>query len=639
MRTLRAWWIRLAGLFTGERRAQQFDEELRAHLEMHVEDNIHRGMTPKEARRQALLALGGAQSVRDAYRDRGGLPSLESLVQDIRFAVRMLRKAPGFTAVAVLILALGIGANSALFSLVNALLLRPLNGGHPRGEFVGLYSGDRRRPDRFRAFSYPEYVDIRQKNDVFNELLAESIARPGLTEDGLTRRVMTELISSNYFSALGVELAAGRPFTLEEERPGSDAAVAIVGYTYWRQHGLAPDVVGRPIMLSGRTFTIVGVAPQGFNGTMPVIAPELFLPLGSASLVTDSEDVGPNRISNDRSAQPLLLSGTLKAGTSAAAGESRLAALASSLESAYPQYNNNQRLVVHARSRVSMGPQPRSDAAPSAGAAVLMSVAGLVLLVACLNLANILLARGAVRRQEIAVRLALGGGRARIVRQLLVEGMLLSAMGGVAALLASWWAAARVMSSLTSVLPMPIFMDISPDGRVATAVAFASIVSTLFFALGPAWRLSKPDLTMALKQSVPMAGSRVRRIGMPGLLVAAQVALSVALLITAGVFLRASLAAASADPGFSLSGGLMADVDPRMIGLDETRGRVPVRHSSRSRSSAGRSPLSQRRLDRAVRTDATQPAGRSWERDHARELHRDRCRLLFRDRSSRRRGA
>lgn len=575
MRSLRAWWLRLLGFFTAAARAEQFDAELQSHLDLHIDDNVRRGMSPEAARRQALIALGGAQSVRQAYHDRGTLPSLESFVQDIRIAVRMLRKAPGFTAAAVLILALGIGANSAMFSLVNAVLLRPLNGGHLGGDFVGLYSGDRTRPDRFRPFSYPEYLDIKSQNDVFNDLLAESAARPGLTENELTRRVMAGLVSSNYFSTLGVEMSVGRAFTTEEERPESASAVVVVSYPFWRQHGFIPSIIGQSITISGRPFTIVGVAPQGFNGTMPVIAPDLWLPLGAASLLTDGQNIGPsNRVVNDRSAQTLLLAGTLKRGTSAAAAESRLAAIAASLEAAYPQYNGNQRLVVHARSRVAMGPQPRSDAGPAAGAAVLMSVAGLVLLVACLNLANILMARGASRQQEIAIRLAVGGGRARIVRQLLIEGLLLSTMGGLAALLAAWWAASRVMVALTEVLPMRIFIDVSPDGRAIAAVALASILSALVFALGPAWRLSKTNLSTTLKLAAPVGATRPRRVSVPGVLVSAQVALSVALLISAGVFLRASVMAASADPGFPLEGGLIAEIDTRMAGLDEARARA-----------------------------------------------------------------
>ena len=204
---------------------------------------------------------------RDAYRDRGGLPTLESLVQDVRFAVRMLSKAPGFTAIAVVILALGIGANGAMFSLVNALLLRPLNGGHLRGEFVGLFSGDRTRPDRFRPFSYPEYVDIRRAERRLQRSPrgVRRTAWPDRRRTDPTRE--GRLVSSNYFSTLGVELAAGRAFTLEEERPGSAAAVAVVSYPYWRRHGFTSDIVGRSITLSGQPFTIVGVAPEGLNGT------------------------------------------------------------------------------------------------------------------------------------------------------------------------------------------------------------------------------------------------------------------------------------------------------------------------------------------------------------------------------------
>jgi predicted permease len=503
------------------------------------------------------------------------VPSTESLIQDVRFAVRMLAKAPGFTVAAVLILALGIGANSAVFSLVNALLLRPLNGGKLSGEFVGLYSGDRTRPDRYRAFSYPEYVDIRNGNDVFESLIAEAAINPGLVEGSLTRRVRASVVSANYFSTLGVELAAGRAFTLDEERPDSAGAVAIVSYPYWLQHGLTQDILGRSITLNGHPLTIVGVAPSRFNGTMPVMSADLWLPFGAAALVNAAEDAGSRgRFVNDRSVQSLILGGTLRRGISAAEAESRLAPLAASFEAAFPQYSRSQRFVVQTRSRVAMGAGPRSDAAPTAGAVVLMALAGLVLLVACLNLANILLARGAGRAREIAIRLALGGGRARIIRQLLIEGLMLSVLGGVAALLTAWWAASRVPSSLASVMSAPIYIDVSPDSRVIATVALSSIVSTLLFALGPAWTLSRPDLSTTLKQSAPLGAPRKRRIGMPALMVTTQVALSVALLISAGVFLRASMNAASSDPGFPLEGGILAHVDPRLAGFDRAQSRA-----------------------------------------------------------------
>jgi predicted permease len=497
-------------------------------------------------------------------------------MQDVRFAVRMLSKAPGFTVAAIVILALGIGANSAVFSLVNALLLRPLNGGNLSGEFVGLYSGDRTRPDRYRPFSYPEYVDIRGGNDVFKSLIAEAAINPGLTEGGITRRVRASVVSANYFSTLGVALAAGRVFTLEEERPDSGAAVAIVSYPYWLQHGLTLDVLGRSITVNGHPLTIVGVAPARFNGTMPVMSADLWLPFGAAAtLVNAAENVGSyGRFVNDRSVQTLLLAGTLRRGVSAAAAETRLATLASSFEAAFPEYSHSQRFVVRPRSRVAIGPGPRSDAAPTAGAVVLMALAGVVLLVACLNLANILLARGAVRRQEIAIRLALGGGRARIVRQLLIEGLLLSVLAGATALLTAWWVTSQVLSSLTAVMSMPIVIDVSPDSRVLTIVALSSILSTLLFALGPAWTLSRPSTLTTLKLSAPLAALRKKRVGMPALMVATQVALSVALLISAAAFVRASVNAASSDPGFPLAGGILARIDPQLAGLDRGQSRA-----------------------------------------------------------------
>jgi hypothetical protein len=223
VRRLLAYGVRLAGLFTAGKRAREFHAELESHLEMHIDDNLRRGMSPDEARRRALIALGGLQGLRDRYRDRGSIPPMESFTQDLRFALRMLRKAPSFTATAVVILALGIGANGVIFGFVNAVLLKPLNNGR-HAELTGLYSGDRTRPDAFRLFSYPEFVDIRRRNNVFAELFAESKTRAGVTENGLTRSAIASYVSANYFRALGATPAIGRFFTGEEEQPGSRAS-------------------------------------------------------------------------------------------------------------------------------------------------------------------------------------------------------------------------------------------------------------------------------------------------------------------------------------------------------------------------------------------------------------------------------
>jgi predicted permease len=572
MRMLRAWAYRLCGLVTRGRRQRQFDAELESHIELHVEDGVGRGLSPEEARRQALLALGGVQSAREAYRDRGGIPAFDTIGQDARFGFRVLRKAPGFTCAAVIVLALGIGANAAVFSLINALLLRPLNGGSLDAPLVGLYSGDRTRPDNFRPFSYPEYLDIRERNTVFSSLIAESGVRAGITERGQTRRIEARLVSSNFFAAQQVAMAAGRDFTRAEEDPHADAAVAIVSHDFWRSHGLATSVVGQRFLLNSREFTVVGVVPESFHGTMPVMTSDVWLPFGAARLLASSGDSALTRSLTDRTTPTLLLAGILKPSVSIEEANARLAPLADGFAAAYPALNANQRLVVAERSRTGRGAAPRSDGKPLAGATVLMALASMVLFVACLNLANMLLARGGTRRQEIAVRLALGGSRARIVRQLVVEGLMLASLGGAGALLSAWLAARQFVATLRGFMGAEVALDVTPDVRVSVAVIVATVVSTLLFSLGPAWRLSKPQLTNALKSTAVETHSR-RLIRLPGFLVATQIAVSLALLTLAGTFLRASAQAATADPGFRLAGGLIAQVDPTLAGLDAQRGR------------------------------------------------------------------
>ena len=571
VRRLRAWWIRLAGLFTAARRAQDFDAELEAHLEMHIEHNVRLGMTPEEARRQALVALGGPQVVRDTYRDRGTIPLIESLAQDLRFALRMLRKAPGFAATAIVILTLGIGANGVIFNFINAVLLKPLNGGR-HAELMGLYSGDRTRPDAFRLFSYPEFVDVRSRNDVFAELFAESRMPAGVTENGLTRLAIASYVSSNYFRALGATPTIGRFFTAEEERPGSGAPVAVVSHGYWRRLGMPADIIGRTLFVDGQPLTIVGVAPNAFHGTLPGLPAEFWLPLGGASMTAIDERF--SSITDDRSSFSLMVLGTLKPGVSAVEAQARLVPLADALEAAYPQWNRNQRLLVLRQSRVNFGLPPSGDTETMIGAMVLMAISGMVIVVACLNLANLQLARGSVRRQEIAVRLALGGSRLRIVRQLLVEGVLLSGAAGAVAMGVAWWGSARISSSISSLLQRDIAIDTAPDARLLMVIGAACVLSAIVFSLGPAVKLSRSDLVTAMKQVGPLPSARRRRVSMPGVLVGTQVALSLALLVTAGVFARASVNAASSDPGFALEGGILVDVDAAIGRLSEAETRV-----------------------------------------------------------------
>jgi len=577
---------------------------------MHIEDGIRAGLSPQEARRQALVMLGGAQQVREAYRDGVTLPSVESVLQDVRFAVRMLAKTPGFTAVAVLVLALGIGANAAVFSLINAVLLRPING-TTTGTLMAVSVGDRTRPSAWRFFSYPEYLDVRQHADLFRSVVAETPANPGLEEGGRVQRITARIVSSNFFSSLGVTMAAGRGFTAGEEDPGAGTAVAVVGYPLWRRHGFDPALVGSSLRINNRPFTVVGVAPEGFTGVLPLMAADVWFPFGAADLLSAASSPGLfGRVTNDRQVQSLVVTALLRDGVTEQMATQRLDPLAAAWPTAAS--GGRTQIVVVPRSRTAMGPAPGRDTGARRGATVLMLLTMAVLVVACLNLANMLLARGSARRPEIALRLAVGGSRGRIVRQLLTEGLVLSLLGGAAALFMTW-AAARQLTATLAALPGSNFViSLTPDLRVFTAVAIACVVSTIAFGLGPAWTLSKPDLASGLKT----AGLRGRKrwLPVPDLLVGGQLALSLALLVAAALFVRAGAAAAIADPGYTLRDGLLVQTDLDMIGATPSDGlriygdlvdRLRAQPGVRAATVASVVPFGDYRDGRMVRADST----------------------------------
>lgn len=499
---------------------------------------------------------------------------MTSFVQDVRYALRLLRKAPGFTAVAVLVLALGIGANAAMFSLVNAFLLRPLAGSDD-GVLYGLFSRDRTKPDSWRAFSYPNYRDIRDRNEVFASLLAHNLTMVGIRDGGSTRRAMAGLVSANYFHTLGVRIVEGRAFLAEEEEPGSDVPVAIVSHGFWQRRGGDPHLLGKTVNANGREITIVGITPAGFTGTTALISPELWLPLGLyETTMMEIEKRRSGRL-EDRASHVLMLVGRLKPGMTPKLAEDRLATLATGLEQAYPGENKDQALTLHPSARMSVSTQPTDDSELQAPAVLLLAMAGVVLLIASLNLANMLLARGEARRKEIAIRIAIGGGRRRILRQLLTEALVLSVLGGAFGLLLARGATAALMGTIRPFLPLELVFDSRPDVRVL-AVTFAfCVLSTVVSALGPALRLTRRDPVDDLKEQAGEGrGASGRRLFSPrNLLVTAQVALSLVLVTAAGLFMRGAARAAEADPGFRLDGEVVVELDPSLAGQDETRAR------------------------------------------------------------------
>lgn len=495
-----------------------------------------------------------------------------NLLREVRFGARMLRKNPGFTFAAVAVLALGIGANTAIFSLVNAFLLKPLLIHNP-AELVGCYSRDTRKPD-YRAFSYPDYTELRENGSVFTSLLAHNMAMVGLSEGDTTRRVFADIVSANYFTTFGVPLFHGRSFTPAEERPASAIPVAIVSYSYWKKTGADPQELGKTLRINGRIYTVVGIAAEGFTGTTALISPELYLPLGVyESAINDFEGRG-RALARDNHA--LILVGRLRPGVSQRSAEALLATVASHLARAYPEDDKDQTFLVRPLARMGISTEPETDSGLLIPAVLLLAVAGVVLLIASLNVANMMLARGTTRGKEIAIRLALGGSRADILRQLMVEGFLLALAGGAAGLVVAFWSTGALVRSMARLAPFDIVYAAGPDIRVLFATIGFCVLSTILFGLGPAWNLSGRSLFASLKIGDRADFPTSRRRGIfsrRNLLVMGQISLSLMLLSAAGLFIRSSVQAARVQPGFRMSGEMLAEVDASLAGYDETRGR------------------------------------------------------------------
>jgi putative ABC transport system permease protein len=502
---------------------------------------------------------------------------MRNLVRDLRFGVRMLRKNPWFACAAVTVLALGIGANTAIFSLVDAFLLKPLVIHNP-AELVGCYSRDTRKAN-YRGFSYPDYAELRENGSAFSSLLAHNMAMVGISERDTTRRVFADIVSANYFTTFGVPLFQGRSFTLAEERPASAVPVAIVSYSYWKKTGADPQLLGKSVRVNSRIYTIVGIAPEGFTGTTAMISPELYLPLGVYEMaVNDFEGTGQALAA--RSNHALILVGRLRPGVPQQSADALLTTAASQLATAYPEDDKDQTFLVQPLPRMGISTSPENGSGMMIPAVLLLAVAGVVLLIASLNVANMMLARGTTRGKEIAIRLALGGSRADILRQLLLEGFLLALAGGAAGLAVAYWSTGALVRSMARLAPLDLVYSAGPDTLVLFATIGFCVLSTILFGLGPAWNLSGWNLYAGLKIGDRADLQTNRRRGVfsrRNLLVMGQISLSLMLLSAAGLFIRSSVQAARVQPGFRVSGEILAEVDASLAGYDETRGRETYR--------------------------------------------------------------
>ncbi|HKP86354.1 MAG TPA: ABC transporter permease [Blastocatellia bacterium] len=497
---------------------------------------------------------------------------METLIQDLRYGVRTLLKSPGFAAVAILSLALGIGANTAIFSFVNAVLLRPLPVANP-DQLMFVFSNMSDSP--YLVSSYPDYVDFRDQNEVFSDLACYSSILVSLASEEQTDQIEGAIVSGNYFDVLGVKPIQGRAFSSEEDQTPGTHPVVIISHALWmKRFGGDPGFVGKTLALNGRVFTVIGIAPPDFNGTAVGEPVDIYVPMMMQALIRPPRAGFSGEQDADllkkRGPRWLHMVGRLRPGVSEQQAQAAMSTIASQLEQAYQSSNRGIGVTLFPVSKGN--PELRSDAIPVAR--LLLSVVGAVLLIACFNVANLLLSRATARRKEISIRLALGASRLRLIRQMITESMLLSILGGGVGLLLALW----ITDLLEAVNPpsniFPLKLDLSLDSRVMVFTLALSLVTGLIFGLAPALQASKTDLVPALKDENATVGPGSRRFSLRNLFVIGQVGISLVLLISAGLFLRSLRNAQSINPGFNPENVLVVPLNINLLKYTRQQGKA-----------------------------------------------------------------
>ena len=486
--------------------------------------------------------------------------------KDISYAIRSLLKRPGFVSIAVITLALGIGANTAIFSLVNAVLLRSLPV-ERASEVVSV--AVRGKDDSMSAFSYPNYRDFRDRNETLSGLLVYRFVPLSLSRSGANERVWGFEVSGNYFDVLGVKAIRGRTFLPEEDKTPLANPVAVVSYESWqRRFGGDPDLVGKDVLLNNHQFKVIGIAPENFKGTELVYTPEIWL---SASMMGWVEP-GADWL-DDRNTRNFFAIGRLKPGVDTRQAEASLNLLALQLAKEYPDTNEGQTVKVVPPGFI----LPELRGAVVSFTWVLMAAVALVLLVTCTNLAGLMLARATDRRREIAIRLAMGANRWRLIRQLLTESVLLSVIGGVAGMLLAVWIV-QLLLAFKPPIDFPLSLDVSVDWRVLLFSFAVSLVAGAIFGLAPALQATRPGVSQALRETSAQGGASRTRLR--SVLVVAQIAISLVVLISAGLVVRTLLQLQTMNPGFDPQNALTMSFDLGLQGYDRQRGQQFYRQLS-----------------------------------------------------------
>src|SRR6266404_1947844 len=488
--SLRTFFRRLAALFRRQRLENDLDAELRSHLEMAVERNLRKGMTATDARRDALVSFGGVEQTKERYRDQRGLPMIETTLQDLRFGLRMLRRSPGFSILAILCLTLGIGANAAVFSWVEGILFRPYPLVSHQERLVAVGGASRDEP-RGTPLSWPDFQDLQRRCTLCETLFVSKITGTTLSIGDRAERTTGSIVSANYFDAIGVHPILGRGFQPGEDSGRNAHPVTLISYQLWQGRFKGdPQIIGKTQRLNGVLHTIVGVAPEGFYGTFVGWAMQFWVP---ASMEENFEANGYKL--EDRGARWIEAYVRLKPGVSRQQAQQEISAVAKRLEADYPETNRGRSIRLWP-----LWQTPFNNARTLLPTLeIMLAVVLFVLLIACANVGNLLLVRSFARRHEMTVRLAVGAGRGRLLKQLLTEGLILSAFGAAGGLLVAYWCRHALVLLFPARGGVAMHLPGEIDWRVLALSAGVCLIATLLLGLVPAMQTGKLDLAGALK--------------------------------------------------------------------------------------------------------------------------------------------
>jgi macrolide transport system ATP-binding/permease protein len=554
---------RIAALFSRRRLEQDFDEELSSHLGMAVERNLRRGMSGDEARRAALRDLGGVEQTKEICRDQRGVPVIENFVQDLRFGLRMLRRSPGFSMLAILCLTLGIGANAAVFSWIEGILFRPYPlvahqerlvalGGTARGEAGGT------------PISWPDFLDLQKSCTLADSFIVTKIMGTTLSLGDRAERTIGSIVSANYFDAIGVHPILGRGFAAGEDAGSNAHPVTVISYQLWQSRFKGdPAIIGKTQRLNGIPHTIVGVAPEGFLGTFVGWGMQFWVPAS----MEETFEGGPYKL-EDRDARWIEAYARLKPGVTIGQAQQEMSAVAARLESDFPATNRGRGIKLWP-----LWQTPFNNAGtllPTLG--IMLAVVVFVLLIACANVGNLLLVRAFTRRHEMTVRVAVGANRGRLLQQLVTEGLILSVAAATGGLLFAHWCRHALVLLFPARGGVAMTLPGEIDWRVLALSAGVCLITTLLLGLVPAIQTGKIDLAGALKSEMSgVVGGGRGKSWLRSSLVVLQVSLSFLLLVAAGLLMLSLQRIRNLDPGFTTRGVLFTAVDLRGAGYDAIR--------------------------------------------------------------------